>query len=850
MRSHKRLTAVALSVAVTGIIAVPQQASAATGTTLYVDNSSTACTDSGTGTQAAPYCTIQAAADAATAGATVLVASSGDGYNPYNENLQIKNSGTATAPITFKAVAAKYDLFGTTSLTVSGNYIDISGMAIGGSELKGPSIQIDGSHVTLDHIQADGNTKPTVVASSNVSDLTIERSFLISAGDMPSVQLSSGDSGVVLTTNVINIDGGVPTTAAVVVNGATGTDIASNTISSNNMNGIQISGSTGTSVENNVVSGNDWNNAAESDLIVDSASSTSTTVGYNLYSILGALTAYSWAGKTYSTQSAFTAATGQGTGDVVQSTVDLSTDAISTSDPAINSANSDAPGELATDVYGNAWPDNPSVPNTGVGTYTYYDRGAVAFEEFTGATLYASSDSPQRVGVNLDLQGAAWGTSLSGKISWGDGTADSDIGANPDQTFDFSDLLATHMYAKRGTYTVTATFTDSTQTITRTATVSTYGSTYVPVTPTRVLDTRNDTGTSTGKIGPDGSVAVNVTNAVAGAPAASTVTAVVMNVTATDPTAAGFITAYPDGGALPNASNLNFAPNETVPNLVTVKVGADGKVALRSSSTGSTDLVADVQGYYVDSGSGSYYSAESPKRLLDTRNGTGAPSAPVAPGGTVKLTINGCTAPATAVALNVTVTQPTSNGFITVYPDGGAVPAASNVNYAKGETVPNLVTVKVGTDNEVDLHNTSSGTVEIIADAEGCYTTTDGGAFVPLDPKRVLDTRTAIGQETSTGIPAAANGNALWFASDVFSVNFGESAVVMNVTVTNPQANGFITAYPANTSLPNASNLNFAKNETVPNLIMVAVDSNNDVSLHNTSNGTTNLIADLFGYFS
>ena len=78
---------------------------------------------------------------------------------------------------------------------------------------------------------------------------------------------------------------------------------------------------------------------------------------------------------------------------------------------------------------------------------------------------------------------------------------------------------------------------------------------------------------------------------------ASGVSAVVLNVTVTQPTASSFLTAWPAGAARPLASNLNFVPGQTVPNLVVVKAGAGGVVDL-FNSTGSTHVVADVAGWF------------------------------------------------------------------------------------------------------------------------------------------------------------------------------------------------------------------------------------------------------------
>jgi hypothetical protein len=76
----------------------------------------------------------------------------------------------------------------------------------------------------------------------------------------------------------------------------------------------------------------------------------------------------------------------------------------------------------------------------------------------------------------------------------------------------------------------------------------------------------------------------------------------------------------------------------------------------------------------------------------------------------------------TAVVLNVTAVGATASGHVTVYPDGTALPVASDLNFTRGQTIPNLVIVPV-TDGAVDLYN-SSGSVNLVADLAGYYVTT------------------------------------------------------------------------------------------------------------------------------
>jgi len=119
------------------------------------------------------------------------------------------------------------------------------------------------------------------------------------------------------------------------------------------------------------------------------------------------------------------------------------------------------------------------------------------------------------------------------------------------------------------------------------------------------------------------------------------------------------------------------------------------------------------------------FTSLAPFRLLDTRTGVGAAKLAVVAHGTVHLQVTGRGGvPATgvsAVVLNVTVTAPTSPGFVTVYADGKALPGASNLNFVKAQTVPNLVIAPVGANGKVALYNGSAGTVQLLGDASGYY---------------------------------------------------------------------------------------------------------------------------------
>ncbi|MCA1684363.1 MAG: hypothetical protein LC708_04495, partial [Actinobacteria bacterium] len=247
------------------------------------------------------------------------------------------------------------------------------------------------------------------------------------------------------------------------------------------------------------------------------------------------------------------------------------------------------------------------------------------------------------------------------------------------------------------------------------------GSTYFPLSPARVLDTRNGTGGTSNPIGPGGSIAVDVTG-VAGVPATG-VTAVALNVVATNASGpASYLTVWPTGDARPLASNLNYVPGVSVPNLVIARVGTDGKVSMYNN-VGTVHVAADVQGWFTSANTGSTYVPLAPVRVLDTRTGTGGTASKVGPGGTIELKVTDAggvpAAGGTAVALNVTATNVSgAESYLTVWPSGSSRPVASNLNFIGGQTVPNLVIARVGEGGKVSIYN-NVGTVDVVADTQG-----------------------------------------------------------------------------------------------------------------------------------
>lgn len=243
--------------------------------------------------------------------------------------------------------------------------------------------------------------------------------------------------------------------------------------------------------------------------------------------------------------------------------------------------------------------------------------------------------------------------------------------------------------------------------------------------PVRRLDTR-DPG------GPSSPVAAgSVTEiAVAGRDGIPTDATVVMfNATAIAGTSPGYLTAYPCGG-LPDTSSVNYQPGQIVPNLVTSRVSADSTICIYNLS--AADFIIDLAAYATDG----IVPLTTPRRLVDTRDdGNAKPDRT-----TLRLDIRGRTDvpdDATAAIYNLTSVDATAPGYVTSYPCDVGRPKVSNLNYAPGNVTANGTITKLSADGELCLFRLRP--TNLIVDLIGY--TRDDTHYVPVTPKRILDTR-------------------------------------------------------------------------------------------------------------
>jgi hypothetical protein len=251
-------------------------------------------------------------------------------------------------------------------------------------------------------------------------------------------------------------------------------------------------------------------------------------------------------------------------------------------------------------------------------------------------------------------------------------------------------------------------------------------STYQSVTPARYLDTRAAQQTFDGRgMGAGllraGSVATSLVAGRGDVPAGAT--AVVVNITAVNPRADGYVTAYPCGGDVPGASNLNYFAGQTVANSAVVRVGAAGQICFYTLA--ATDLIVDVQGSFA---SDAAMTSFTPVRLADSRPGQPTVDGQQAgigrrPAGSVtEVQIEGragIPAAAGAVSLNVIIEGASGDGYATVFPCGQDLPTSSNVNYGANDVSTNAVVARIGTGGKVCVYTLRDA--NLIVDASGWF---------------------------------------------------------------------------------------------------------------------------------
>jgi hypothetical protein len=374
------------------------------------------------------------------------------------------------------------------------------------------------------------------------------------------------------------------------------------------------------------------------------------------------------------------------------------------------------------------------------------------------------------------------------------------------------------------------------------------GDTYHAVTPVRLLDTRCGNGLA-GKLYPAAPRTFQIAGRASIPAGAKAITA---NATIVNASVASSLYLGPGPLAHPALPAINFNRYDTTAFGVTVALGDDGNLsATYMASSGSTDLVLDVTGYFTADATGGTYHPITPARVLDNRVGNGL-------SGKFKASVprtflvsgrGGVPANATAVTGNLTVTNATSTWAVYIGPYPIAKPASSTINFAKKQTRANSLTVVLSSTGTLSATFLSSGgTTDLVFDVTGYYTADNTGAsYVPISPTRVLDSR--VGNGVSSKL--VANTPRVFQVTGRGGIPASASAVTGTISVFNQTSTWAVYLGPIPIAKASTSALNFVPNDRAANGVTVALGSGGSLSITYLSGArnTTNAVLDITGYF-
>ncbi len=359
---------------------------------------------------------------------------------------------------------------------------------------------------------------------------------------------------------------------------------------------------------------------------------------------------------------------------------------------------------------------------------------------------------------------------------------------------------------------------------------------FKPVAPRRLVDTRIGTGGLGEPVGTGCTMRLDMDEA--SVPAAAGAVALSVTALGSQP---GFLTVFPCSAGQPDTSNVNTrAGGFPTPNLVIAIPDANREVCIFSLF--SAEVIVDLTGWWTEEGD-QRMTTIAPVRADDSRNDPGRPLVPANTTRTIPLD-SIIPSDATTVVANLTVTEPQADGFLTAFPCDEPFPLASNLNFRAGES--RAVAIVVGVDASTQLCVQSSAPAHIVLDVSGYYAPapqfgpTPG--LEPLPGRRVADSRS--GEGGWTGKFAAASTRKLSPTSGL--PNFSQTtAAVLNVVVTEAEADGFITIYPCDEARPTVSAVNYAPGGESTNMVVVDLSAAGEICVYALTR--THVVVDLFG---
>ncbi len=380
---------------------------------------------------------------------------------------------------------------------------------------------------------------------------------------------------------------------------------------------------------------------------------------------------------------------------------------------------------------------------------------------------------------------------------------------------------------------------------------------FYPVTPCRVVDTRQGPASTFGAPSfTAGTIrSFPVPTSSCGIP--NVVGSYSLNITVVPKEPLAYLSVWPTGQPQPLVSTLNSYDGRIVANAAIVSAGTNGSISVFASN--ATDVIIDINGYFAPPATQALaFYPLTPCRVMDTRpsggktGDFGPPS--LAAGATRTISVPGgsCNIPAAAQAfvLNTTVVPPGQLFYLSTWPAGQTQPRVSTLNDLSGDVIANATIVPAGSNGGISFYATDA--TDLVVDISGYFAPPGNpGAllFYPAAPCRVVDTRATGGKSAPFGPPSMAAGSRDFpLPAGSCGLPTASQAYSLNVTVVPPGPFGYLTAWPTGQALPYVSTLNSWLGKVMANAAIVPAGTSGSISVFVTN--PTDVILDVNGYFA
>ncbi|HEY3736943.1 MAG TPA: hypothetical protein VGL26_05815 [Jatrophihabitans sp.] len=253
------------------------------------------------------------------------------------------------------------------------------------------------------------------------------------------------------------------------------------------------------------------------------------------------------------------------------------------------------------------------------------------------------------------------------------------------------------------------------------------------------------------------------------------------------------------------------------------------------------------------------YVAVTPFKVADTRTGAGRNrkgALPAKKAASFQITARGGVprSGVGAVSVRVVVVSPKKSGSLTLYRSLTPAPIAYSVQFDAGQQTYGATVVRLSSTGRLAIMNHSTAAVQIALYVDGYFTKTSAaaaastpGAFVPVTPKRVVDTRTGAGGNKRGRVNAKSQ-----FTAQIggkASVPASAAAIVGVLSVMSPAKSGGAVAWQSATTRPSTPSVQFAAAKNAGAMVVIPLASNGRIGLRNDSAGKVSLVLDVVGYY-